>query len=234
MNTTTEGCPGRPGDGTRFAIACMLAAGVRDGDQARARRHLEALIAASPGACWHGQMEPRKAYRAEQFEIDEHIVRFRIERHPGSSWLIHRVQTWEVDVRTGKPGQATEEIQRLTEANVLGRAARMTDGEPGRGHASAALDYAVEIAKQNGDPLEEPDAQDIVLGWVALSLPARGRWPGRVAEMSAALKALSDPGEARAYAATLNADARALWAKCVAVTHSVRAVHRATAEQEGQ
>jgi hypothetical protein len=201
--------------GTR-THALSLRAAVARGDQASARGALGNLIAAAGG--WYSDMEARKAWRAEAFELKGETVRFTIERHPGSSWLTHRKQVWEVDTRTGS-ATSSEEVGRLTEAAVISRAATWREGKSShpRDVAEAAIQYGAEVARDDLDDRRH----STVLGWVALSLPAVGHWRGGVAIMAKAIHIGSGGGvpmeAAREYARAYNAEARALWSNCVRV-----------------
>jgi hypothetical protein len=187
---------------------------VAAGDEGAAKVALTRLIEASSGG-WDTKMEAHKACRAEHFEVDGDVVRFRIERHPGQSHLTHRVQLWEVDTSTGRAG-CREVLERITEAQVLDSARKQRDGKADTfGAAAAAYEYGSELGRER----YVVDAVDVARGWVMLSLPAVGRWRGRIDDMRAViLEAGSgfdiDDG-ARDEAREINARARTLWSKCV-------------------
>jgi hypothetical protein len=125
-----------------------------------------------------------KASRAEDFRTDAGRVVFVIERHPGASWLTHRMQTWRIgperiEFEDGEP-------KPLDIDTLVRRAARVSpDGnlDAARGEVCAVVDFANAV-ERDGDI--ERWREQVALGWVCLALyhaPLSGRWPGRLSDV---------------------------------------------------
>jgi hypothetical protein len=108
----------------------------------------------------------------------------------------------------------------LTEVHVLDAAASALLS-PAPSPTAAAYAYAADVANEAGESF---DGENVVLAWVMLSLPAVGRWSGKVSEMHDAIVSASDGfdegalEEARDY----NTRARKLWSKCIAARRGAK------------
>lgn len=160
----------------------------RSNDEARARFALATILLANGGES-EGAMCTAKAVRAFGFTLDSDAQRvlYRIERHPGRSWLTHRTELRAVALNTAAETTVTDALPRLTLAD-LARFAREPARQPFMRSvevraAADALDYALRLRPRT---LLGLDDEDIAVGWVARLVRCENaptRWRGEVGEL---------------------------------------------------
>lgn len=144
-------------------------------DDARARFALMAIL--THHGKTEGQMFPRKAPRAFDFKVDGDRVTYRIERHPGRSWLTYRIETRGVDLNTAAEFIVSKRLQRLTLSDLEGFAREPIEPFTKHIRRDSAVDaayYARELA--NRELLGFNDS-DLAMGWVARAARCKGRPP---------------------------------------------------------
>jgi len=174
-------------------VSERLRAAVLAGDQPAARLALGLVLQALGGES-DSKMFAYKSSRAIAFRLVDGRVLYNIERHPGTSWLTHRVQTRFVDLAKGHEGVESESVNRLTQEDLVRFAEEERIRVPAtpavfREDARAAVGYASDLARADTGEME---TGDIAIGWVALI--ARHRtlprvWRGRAGHIQEALRA---------------------------------------------
>ncbi len=188
----------------------LIRAAALAGDDSSARSSLSKLLNYSTDYGW--KFTGKKATRAENFRIDGDRVLFDIYRHPGLSFLEHTVQTWAI-LPNGSLNKVDEKLELLTVATVRRwNAEQRESGTSCCGYIAQAVGYANQTIRDG----EEDWNEAFCLGWVALSLPANGRWRGRIDDLVASR--LFDNGngsmkrkELTELARELNGRAREIW-----------------------